>query len=138
MLMTFGVPITQCLFWSMLEAGLAIIAACLPTLGFLFGKAETKTILRSMRGALSVDHVRSQRLGSSDSRKRSYGLPRGPSIVDGASISSHEVVTASCTSGNEEPGIIMQFIRDLEAQRSPPEGHILVQKDIRVSKETFH
>ena len=45
----------------MIEAGLAIIAACLPTLRFLMNKISFDSIMRSVRSALSISSMRSQR-----------------------------------------------------------------------------
>ena len=45
----------------MIEAGLAVIAACLPTLRPLFGKISVDSIVNSVRSALSLDSLRSQR-----------------------------------------------------------------------------
>ena len=45
----------------MIEAGLAIIAACLPNLRFLLSKASLDSIVNSVRSALSLESFRSQR-----------------------------------------------------------------------------
>lgn len=49
------------LYWSMIEAGLAVIAACLPTLGVLVGKFSLSSILYSVRSALSIGSIYPQR-----------------------------------------------------------------------------
>jgi len=43
----------------MIEAGLAIIAACLPTLRFLVGKVSLDTMMNSVRSAFSLRSIRS-------------------------------------------------------------------------------
>jgi hypothetical protein len=48
------VGITVSLYWSMLEAGLALIAACLPTLSYLFNKLSLSDVLNSLRSAFSL------------------------------------------------------------------------------------
>ncbi|MCJ1251530.1 hypothetical protein MMC30_008765 [Trapelia coarctata] len=45
----------------MIEAGLAIIAACLPTLRFLVGKVSLDSMMNSVRSAFSLGSIRSQR-----------------------------------------------------------------------------
>ncbi|KAJ8066070.1 hypothetical protein OCU04_005162 [Sclerotinia nivalis] len=42
------------LWWSMLEAGLSLIAACLPTLSFLFTHFNLQTALRSIQSVFSL------------------------------------------------------------------------------------
>ena len=44
----------------MIEAGLAIIAACLPTLRFLVGKLSLSSMVNSIRSAFSLGSLRSQ------------------------------------------------------------------------------
>lgn len=55
------VTVSTILYWSMIEAGLAIIAACLPTLQFLVRKVSLDSIVNSVRSALSLQSMRSQR-----------------------------------------------------------------------------
>ncbi|KAL9596360.1 MAG: hypothetical protein Q9219_005838, partial [cf. Caloplaca sp. 3 TL-2023] len=47
-------------YWSMIEAGLAVIATCLPTLQHLVRKASLGRIISSIRGPFSDHSVRSQ------------------------------------------------------------------------------
>lgn len=49
-----SVSVTSSLWWSMLEAGLALIAACLPTLSFLFRRISLQSVLKSVRSKLSI------------------------------------------------------------------------------------
>ena len=46
----------------MIEAGLAVIAACLPTLRFLIGKVSLHSMVNSVRSALSLGSMHSQHL----------------------------------------------------------------------------
>lgn len=55
------VTVTTILYWSMIEAGLAIIAACLPNLRFLVSKVSLDSVVNSVRSALSLDSLHSQR-----------------------------------------------------------------------------
>ena len=56
----------------MIEAGLAIIAACLPTLRSLVGKVSLDSIVNSVRSALSLHSLPSQR------SRRSAAHAEGP------------------------------------------------------------
>ena len=54
------VTVSTILYWSMIEAGLAIIAVCLPTLQFLARKASIDSMLHSLRSAFSLKSMLSQ------------------------------------------------------------------------------
>jgi len=49
----------------MIETGLALIAACLPTLHYIVARAHIRAILSSVRSAIKIDSVRSRFTGSS-------------------------------------------------------------------------
>ncbi|KAL2044671.1 hypothetical protein N7G274_002445 [Stereocaulon virgatum] len=49
------------LYWSIVEAGLSLIAACLPTLRLLVAKTSMDSIVRSFRSAISLGSVASSR-----------------------------------------------------------------------------
>jgi hypothetical protein len=49
--------LTVGLWWSMLEAGLSLIAACLPTLSFLFTHFNLQTTLRSIQSVFSLRSI---------------------------------------------------------------------------------
>ena len=49
------------MYWSTLESGLALIAACLPTLSYLFNGFSVQSAVNSVRSALSLGSVRSTR-----------------------------------------------------------------------------
>lgn len=53
------VLVTKFLFWSMFEAGLAIIASCLPTLNSLLNKMNVSKIILSVRSMMSLHSLRS-------------------------------------------------------------------------------
>ncbi|MCJ1238721.1 hypothetical protein MMC14_006712 [Varicellaria rhodocarpa] len=60
---------TNIVVWSLVEAGVAIVAACLPTLRTLIGDHSTEGILRSIRSIFSLSSTRSHaqhRHGSHD------------------------------------------------------------------------
>ena len=64
------VTVSTILYWSMIEAGLGIIAACLPTLHFLVRKTSIASIVNSVRSAFSLPSLNSE---------RSENLPTQPS-----------------------------------------------------------
>ncbi|KAI4246697.1 MAG: hypothetical protein LQ352_006318 [Teloschistes flavicans] len=56
--------LTVFLYWSMLESGLALIAACLPTLSYLFTRHSFRSVLQSARSAAAMLPHRSSRKSS--------------------------------------------------------------------------
>ncbi|KAL8732415.1 MAG: hypothetical protein Q9166_002815 [cf. Caloplaca sp. 2 TL-2023] len=65
-----NLTVSTILFWSMIEAGLGIIAACLPTLQYLVRRASIDRFMNSVRSAFSP---RSARLS-----KQPNSTPMGP------------------------------------------------------------
>lgn len=49
------------MYWSTIESGLALIAACLPTLSYLFNGFSVQSAVNSVRSAFSLGSVRSTR-----------------------------------------------------------------------------
>lgn len=68
-----AVTITTILYWSMIEAGLAIIASCLPTLQALFVKGSLQSMVASIRSMISLQSIRSH--SSHGSKKSRQGQP---------------------------------------------------------------
>lgn len=67
--------LTVGLWWSMLEAGLSLIAACLPTLSFLFTHFNLQATLRSIQSVFSLRstaHTSTHRTTQSDPRLNPY------------------------------------------------------------------
>ena len=60
--------ITSTMYWGMFESGMALFAACLPSLRFLFGHMSPDALIRSIRSMLSLESLRSN--GSSSRRQR--------------------------------------------------------------------
>lgn len=54
------VVVSTILYWSMIEGGLAVIAACLPTLRFLVRNISLSSFLHRFRGTLSHRSVHKQ------------------------------------------------------------------------------
>ncbi|MCJ1260610.1 hypothetical protein MMC22_000472 [Lobaria immixta] len=77
--------ISTILYWSLIEGGLAIIAACLPTLRCVIRKISLSSIVHSVRNALSVGskHTRGDFQRFPASSDKSY-----PNIQAGSSSSS--------------------------------------------------
>lgn len=48
------VSVSTILYWSLIEGGIAVIAACLPTLRVVVGKASLSSLFHSIRSALSL------------------------------------------------------------------------------------
>ena len=88
----------------MVEAGLAVIAACLPTLQFLIRKFSLDRMISSIRSAFSLQSLRSQSSGlgpkgpyinmRADSKK-----PSGPSVekIVGRGETSEDLAMSSMT-----------------------------------------
>lgn len=61
------------LYWSMIESGLALIAACLPTLRYLVTRASIRSSISSARTVIKLDSKISQnQSGTPDCNKSSY------------------------------------------------------------------
>ncbi|KAL8799797.1 MAG: hypothetical protein Q9182_005629 [Xanthomendoza sp. 2 TL-2023] len=56
-----NLTISTILYWAMIEGGIAIIAACLPTLQCLVRKTSFNGIISSVRSAFSFHSIHSQR-----------------------------------------------------------------------------
>jgi hypothetical protein len=51
--------ITGTLYWSMVEVGVGLLAACLPTLRFLFRGMSPESVVNSIRSVFSLQSLRS-------------------------------------------------------------------------------
>lgn len=71
--------VSTVLYWSLIEAGLAIIAACLPTLRCLIGKVSLSSIVYYVRNALSVGSKYTQEEQFAASSNKSYANIRAGS-----------------------------------------------------------
>ncbi|MCJ1462679.1 hypothetical protein MMC07_001282 [Pseudocyphellaria aurata] len=85
--------VSTILYWAMIEAGLAVIAACLPTLRFLVGKVSVSSILQSVRSALSLGSVSAQDQQNQSQRSPTYSKESYTPIKTGSSPSSTLNVT---------------------------------------------
>ncbi|KAI8965299.1 hypothetical protein F5Y11DRAFT_313576 [Daldinia sp. FL1419] len=66
--------LTTEIYWSMIEMGISVVAACLPTLSPLFSKVSLESMVRSVRSIVSLESF--TRSVSSNSRRRA-GLNSG-------------------------------------------------------------
>ena len=55
------------MWWSMLESGLALLAACLPTLAHLFTTRSLESAIKSLRSVLSLHSLRSNQTSTKPS-----------------------------------------------------------------------
>ncbi len=107
------------LFWSMIESGAAIIAACLPTLRYLFGQSMVDKLLRSIRSTFSL-HSQASRSWPSRPTKFENRISQGSSVEHIAGIETVSSVESYA-------------MRDLgcsEVMR-PPNGAINIQHNFR-------
>jgi hypothetical protein len=56
------------MYWSGIECGLAIIAACLPKLSYLFGRFSVQSAVRSVRSVFSLNSLNSATRSQTSSR----------------------------------------------------------------------
>ena len=103
----------------MVEAGLAIIASCLPTLQALVAKDSIQSMVASIRSAISLQSLRSH--SSRGSKKSRTGRPPY-SGVDGVEHESEDVV------GLTDVGQMRNVKKPEHAHSSPEsmqQGHIV-------------
>ena len=85
----------------MIEAGLSIIAACLPTLRYLFGSVALEQIVRSVRSTFSLSS-----LSSRHSRDRTEATAAGDKNADttsqGSSSRIHTEIEAQPASEDKQ------------------------------------
>ena len=63
--------ITTLLYWSMLEAGISLIATNLPSIYFLFSKESLQSFANSIRNVVSLDSLRSSQRSNSNTGDQS-------------------------------------------------------------------
>ena len=107
---------TTIVFWSMLEMGLSIIAACLPTLGPIFHDLSAEKLGQRMRSFLAL---RSPSAGVGKSVSETNILS---DIGAGNNVRLETMATGNCVNGRGGGGDMMSVEMT---------GHILVTKDLR-------
>ncbi|KAI9660398.1 MAG: hypothetical protein M1821_009748 [Bathelium mastoideum] len=107
--------ITQTLYWGILESGLGLVACCLPTLRFLFGRMAPENLISSIRSILSLESLRSgqsraergERLPDGDgSSQHSQSLPPKPEAVLGVGGYNNETYVMTDTGKGREPYMV--------------------------------
>ncbi|KAI0867734.1 hypothetical protein GGS24DRAFT_484637 [Hypoxylon argillaceum] len=98
------------MYWSMIEAGLSLIAACLPTTQHLFRGISLASVVASVRSAISLPSL----TGSGGSRSRptvdvydgNHGSTQDASAVIGSSkrLAESESQARSSAATDEERG----------------------------------
>ena len=87
----FGLPTTDQLgleslgiFWSLIESGVAVPVACLPTLRPIFDGLSPESVLSSIRSMISLSSINSQRRnkprGSYDLKSRTGSFEMAPEV----------------------------------------------------------
>ena len=116
--------VTITIYWSMIETGLALIAACLPSLRFLFGATTPASLVRSIRSAMSLHSLRSSQR-SRQSQGRSQCSDQYKKIADPKHSGLSEVRLA----GDLEPGLESTATTgDEELKDLTKPGEIYVQR----------
>ena len=119
--------ITTQLYWSMLEMGLSLIAACLPTMRPLFGDKSKDRFFTSVRSFFLL-----RSLSSSFSWRKT---PREASkdYKDFSNASDARLVHAS----QYHVGVETHAMRDIESQIDVPPGRILTHTGF-LSRSSSH
>ena len=111
------VALSTMLYWSMIEGGLAVIAACLPTLQFLVRRVSLSSLVHSLRSPLS--------LGSVDTEGKK-GYQRHPPNLKEPYTHIHAGSSTSSTSDSVEQknkNPINILVRGNVDGYSEPQGH---------------
>ena len=115
------------MYWSMLELGLSIVAACLPTLRPLVQNLSVQVFYESLRSYIKI------RSKSSSTRPGDYS-----NFDDGPSTDPHKVLkrrSSSSQTGLFVPGVARMAtsiypMQDVEAQTGVPSASIKIQSKI--------
>ena len=104
------VLLTEALYWSMLESGLALIACCLPTLNKLFSLPSVRSFVASIRSLRSMGSGRS---GSRRGSGRERGEVADPLTNDpGIALPSKPSASFSTRHGSRSEGHAGQYPAD--------------------------
>ena len=123
--------IADTLYWVMFECGFALIAACLPTLRFLFGKFSPDALISNLRSVISLNSLRSQR----SQHKQTSRTQRIRIDDQFATSASSQIQFGKPGDASIETSAVS--LRDLEAQREwkkpASDGQIFVQMGFKQS-----
>lgn len=116
--------IAQTTYWTLIEASLAIISACLPTLRPLFQGFSVESVIRSFRSVISLGSIRSRHsngskhgdIDSMEYRKESSSSMVGPHET----VPAHHgaPVTANEATVYDRPGSLKAGKERITVQRS--------------------
>lgn len=109
------------MYWSMIELGISITAACLPTLQPLFGKSSPKGLSNALRGFFSLHSFSTLFFTRRTSRET-------PGDLESSSNASKTEFVHKGTGHDVETEI--HALRDIEADGDKHPGSILVQNSI--------
>ena len=121
--------VTILMFWGMVEVGVALIAACLPTFRPFLRFISIQSIISSVRSALSLRRLNS---GSKSGYVSSQDFPRTGSDSSDTGIIHHSSFSAQ-KSSREQPAE-MYTMKSIYGTREPPVnvnlGEIRIRNDI--------
>ena len=122
-------------YWSLLEAGLALIAACMPSLSALFAKRSLGSVLQSVRSVFSLHSLRTN---DSNDTQNTVDVNRAKHqkyrvIQDDKGTSSHGYMVS-------KPNIAYESFVLADLERGPRENSADVGihvKNVISQEETF-
>ncbi|KAL8950966.1 MAG: hypothetical protein Q9222_003027 [Ikaeria aurantiellina] len=119
-----NLTLTILLYWSMVESGLALIAACLPVLHVFVARWSLHTTLSRVRSAMRIDSLRSQS-SSKPLKDDNYSVIQGMNVVSEPSYRDRFEATTSKWSSFENGAHDVEtlpraFVRSDQAQLTYP------------------
>ena len=111
------------MYWTLIEMGLSIIAACLPTLRPLFGNVAAQSWSNMLRSFFTLP---SRLRSTSENRK---GMSKGPR-PDGDTASNSSRVKFAFKAMSPDSATEIYPMRDIESQAAVPREGIMVQNKI--------
>ena len=113
------------LYWSTLEAGLSIIAICLPTLRPLFARKSMDSIVRSVRGVMSLGSVTS-----------SHNRDTANATTDHyTEIEEHGIKTAHAVYLTRPDGQVESYAMHNQSERSPKNMPGVIHVESQLAQE---
>lgn len=113
------------LYWSIIEAGLSIIAICLPTLRPLFARKSMDSIVRSVRGVMSLGSVTS-----------SHNRDSGSATTDHyTEIEEHGLKTAHAAYLTRVDGQVESIVMHDQSERSLETVPGVIQVESKLAQE---
>ncbi|MCJ1437277.1 hypothetical protein MMC27_006663 [Xylographa pallens] len=110
-----NLTISTIMYWYMIEAGISLIAACLPTLRFLFANKSLQTVMQSVRSAISL---------------RSSSSHRGDNDFSDIESNHSRAQIYGPGSGTMETSAVGKTDKGLEMTHFPQDGRIHVEHEV--------